>query len=242
MSPGPRPRPARLGGRSGPDWSEPGRRRRTGRPPVGGDESGRARSRRRAESSLRAGQDRLQFFTHASASGIIGRSSWQHADVAQLVEHHLAKVRVAGSNPVVRSEVPEAVSRADGQHGSAVLGPALRGRACGGMAEWLRQGPAKPCTRVRFPLPPLRAVSSAGEHFPDTEGVTSSNPCTAHAAPQVTGRSSNPKTGLLDACQRLSSGRAGARSTDQSSRTPSGSALRLAWRRSWTGRAGPAAG
>ncbi len=27
----------------------------------------------------------------------------QHADVAQLVEHHLAKVGVAGSNPVVRS-------------------------------------------------------------------------------------------------------------------------------------------
>ncbi len=30
-------------------------------------------------------------------------SSGLHADVAQLVEHHLAKVRVAGSNPVVRS-------------------------------------------------------------------------------------------------------------------------------------------
>jgi hypothetical protein len=27
-----------------------------------------------------------------------------NADVAQLVEHHLAKVRVAGSNPVVRSQ------------------------------------------------------------------------------------------------------------------------------------------
>ena len=27
-----------------------------------------------------------------------------HADVAQLVEHHLAKVRVAGSSPVVRSK------------------------------------------------------------------------------------------------------------------------------------------
>ena len=27
----------------------------------------------------------------------------KHADMAQLVEHHLAKVRVAGSNPVVRS-------------------------------------------------------------------------------------------------------------------------------------------
>src|ERR1017187_5566492 len=24
----------------------------------------------------------------------------------------------------------------------------------GGVAEWLRQGPAKPCTRVRFPPPP----------------------------------------------------------------------------------------
>ena len=34
-----------------------------------------------------------------------------HADVAQLVEHHLAKVRVAGSNPVVRSEASSAVSR-----------------------------------------------------------------------------------------------------------------------------------
>ena len=32
------------------------------------------------------------------------KSRWEHADVAQLVAHHLAKVRVAGSNPVVRSE------------------------------------------------------------------------------------------------------------------------------------------
>ena len=40
-------------------------------------------------------------------SGRIGYSSQRtqvRADVAQLVEHHLAKVRVAGSNPVVRSE------------------------------------------------------------------------------------------------------------------------------------------
>ena len=28
---------------------------------------------------------------------------FSHADMAQLVEHHLAKVGVAGSNPVVRS-------------------------------------------------------------------------------------------------------------------------------------------
>jgi hypothetical protein len=39
--------------------------------------------------------------------------------VAQLVEHHLAKVRVAGSNPVVRSEVPDSVSRTDGSLGSS---------------------------------------------------------------------------------------------------------------------------
>ena len=33
------------------------------------------------------------------------RSRPLRADVAQLVAHHLAKVRVAGSNPVVRSKV-----------------------------------------------------------------------------------------------------------------------------------------
>ena len=72
-----------------------------------------------------------------------------------VVEHHLAKVRVAGSNPVVRSEVPDAVSRADGPHGSSVPWQGSQPeRAGGGMAEWLRQGPATPCTRVRFPLPP----------------------------------------------------------------------------------------
>ena len=38
--------------------------------------------------------------------------------MAQLVEHHLAKVRVAGSNPVVRSEAPDAVYAAEGPHGS----------------------------------------------------------------------------------------------------------------------------
>src|SRR5580693_1103342 len=30
----------------------------------------------------------------------------------------------------------------------------VESRSCGGVAEWLRQGPAKPCTRVRFPSPP----------------------------------------------------------------------------------------
>ncbi len=37
----------------------------------------------------------------------------EYADVAQLVEHHLAKVRVAGSNPVVRSEKVSAIDFRD---------------------------------------------------------------------------------------------------------------------------------
>ena len=54
--------------------------------------------------------------------------------MAQLVEHHLAKVRVAGSNPVVRSEVPDAVPRADGPHGSSV--PEAGSQEGLPMAEW----------------------------------------------------------------------------------------------------------
>jgi hypothetical protein len=97
------------------------------------------------------------------------RSRPWHADVAQLVAHNLAKVGVAGSNPVIRSKVhwhqPQRWS----------------GRV-------VRQRPAKPCTRVRFPSPPPSrypgAISSAGERFPDTEEVTGSIPvsrtsCTA---------------------------------------------------------------
>jgi excisionase family DNA binding protein len=41
-------------------------------------------------------------------AGAWSRSS---ADVAQLVEHHLAKVRVAGSNPVVRSKKVQVVAQ-----------------------------------------------------------------------------------------------------------------------------------
>ena len=36
-------------------------------------------------------------------SSLLFQSLLWSADVAQLVEHHLAKVRVAGSNPVIRS-------------------------------------------------------------------------------------------------------------------------------------------
>ena len=110
-----------------------------------------------------------------------------HADVAQLVAHHLAKVRVAGSNPVVRSAALHAGSPpgricsrpsetvvvvAECHHVGCV---SPLGTRRGGVAEWLRQGPAKPCTRVRFPPPP-RAISSVGERYLDTVEVTGSLP------------------------------------------------------------------
>ena len=45
-----------------------------------------------------------------SSTKRFGRTVRDRADVAQLVEHHLAKVRVAGSSPVIRSEEPGAPS------------------------------------------------------------------------------------------------------------------------------------
>ena len=57
-----------------------------------------------------------------------------------------------------------------------------------------RQRPAKPCTRVRIPFPPrgttrsartVRAISSAGERFPDTEEVTGSIPVSPTTFPQI---------------------------------------------------------
>ena len=91
------------------------------------------------------------------------------ADVAQLVERHLAKVKVAGSRPVVRSE-------------GGSLAALLRS---GGVAEWLGKGLQNPLPRFnsgrrldrpRFEVwfDNLRALSSAEERFPDTEEVTSS--------------------------------------------------------------------
>ena len=53
------------------------------------------------------------------------------ADVAQLVERNLAKVEVAGSNPVVRST-------------RAVVGPPALFAGSGDVAEWLGKGLQNP--------------------------------------------------------------------------------------------------
>src|SRR5690606_10689842 len=82
------------------------------------------------------------------------------AGVAQLVARHLAKVKVAGSSPVARSERPPRLPRPR---------PRWGGREA-------RQRPAKPCTRVQIPSPPPRAVGAAGARFLDAEEVTGSIP------------------------------------------------------------------
>ena len=110
------------------------------------------------------------------------RSRPLRADVAQLVAHHLAKVRVAGSNPVIRSKVQS--HRFQRWSGRVV-----------------RQRPAKPCTRVRFPSPPPDlfpgAISSAGERFPDTEEVTGSIPVSRTTVRAGEARFSGHRFGFL---------------------------------------------
>ena len=74
------------------------------------------------------------------------RRNSDNADVAQLVAHHLAKVRVASSSLVIRSSA--GISFGGSRHvGSNHT--RWRGRAA-------RHRPAKPFTRVRIPSPPLR--------------------------------------------------------------------------------------
>ena len=69
-----------------------------------------------------------------------------HADVAQLVEHHLAKVRVAGSNPVVRSTGTPGFSQ-------GFLAVYLRFRAgVGPGRQCLRPTPSRVVTRRTAPF------------------------------------------------------------------------------------------
>src|ERR1700739_2196045 len=84
------------------------------------------------------------------------------ADVAQLVAHHLAKVRGAGSNPVIRSKVQVALI-------PGVEGPSGRATACKAVPTG-----STPVSTSSFLTP--GAISSAGERFPDTEEVTGSIP------------------------------------------------------------------
>ena len=88
------------------------------------------------------------------------------ADVAQLVAHHLAKVRVAGSNPVVRSKAAR-LARGD----AAVEWP--RGEATACKAVYTGSNPVS-TSILRLTL--AGAIGAVGARFLDTEEVAGSNP------------------------------------------------------------------
>ena len=101
-------------------------------------------------SSGACGADPLQLSGIPVALGYGFSRTWasnpaeMRADVAQLVEHHLAKVRVAGSNPVVRSER---------------VSPTPAGRVHASWVEWPR-GEATDCKSVYTGSNP---VSTSGD-------------------------------------------------------------------------------
>ena len=73
-----------------------------------------------------------------------GRFDCRHADVAQLVEHHLAKVRVAGSNPVVRSNrIPTQSALCEQEFVVASAAKSLNLCECGvpGRSPWFVSSP-----------------------------------------------------------------------------------------------------
>jgi hypothetical protein len=93
--------------------------------------------------------------------------------VAQLVEHHLAKVRVASSNLVIRSRRAQASQ-------------------LGGVAERPKAAACKAVqSRVQIPSPPqvhknIRTIGAAVAHFLDMEGVTGSIPVSSTKIPALT--------------------------------------------------------
>src|SRR5690606_25880113 len=93
--------------------------------------------------------------------------SVKHADVAQLVEHHLAKVRVAGSSPVIRSK------------------SAAQAGQPGGLAERRGSGLQSRIHGFESRTHLARAIGAAVARFPDTEEVTGSIPVSPTAGPAV---------------------------------------------------------
>ena len=92
-----------------------------------------------------------------------------HADVAQLVAHHLAKVRVASSSLVIRSGTfsPRYLRGGD----ATVEWPSGEATVC----KTVHTG-SIPVSTSGQDLSDPSAFSSAGERFPDTEEVTGSIP------------------------------------------------------------------
>src|SRR3954466_258252 len=111
-------------------------------------------------------------------SGELHRWRSHHADIAQLVERNLAKVEVAGSSPVVRSEASGlhrelAFSvEACGPHGGGAerRGNGLQSRVHGFKSR------LPLATRGSTSRESSRAIGAVVARFLDTEEVTGSNP------------------------------------------------------------------
>src|SRR3954469_15653477 len=111
-------------------------------------------------------------------SGELHRWRSHHADIAQLVERNLAKVEVAGSSPVVRSE-------ASGLHRELAFSVEVCGPH-GGVAERRGNGLQSRvhgfksrlhlATRGSTSRESSRAIGAVVARFLDTEEVTGSNP------------------------------------------------------------------
>ena len=146
---------------------------------------------------------------HVAPGRSLGETS---ADVAQLVEHHLAKVDVASSSLVVRSMwgifpnplTPGGVaerrgnglqSRLHGFKSRLHLQGRLAQRESASLTRKrsLVQSQYRPLDPRRRTGCPSRAISSAGERFPDTEEVTGSIPVSRTQQPELR-RSVVPRT------------------------------------------------
>ena len=107
---------------------------------------------------------------------VMGHALAGNADVAQLVAHHLAKVRVASSNLVIRSDPIRVGSNTP--HGGVAerRGSGLQSRQHGFES---RRHLAGDTATTHW------AIGAAVARFPDTEEVTGSNPVspTTRSAP-----------------------------------------------------------
>ena len=107
------------------------------------------------------------------------RSRPWHADVAQLVAHHLAKVRVAGSNPVIRSKVQEAST-------PAVEWPSGEATAC----KAVHTGSIPVSTSSRFPARLAQRESASLTRKRSLVQSQYRAPCFTQISPGLTGADS----------------------------------------------------
>jgi len=109
-----------------------------------------------------------------------------YADVAQLVEHHLAKVRVAGSNPVVRSKKSPVRILKEGPERVSLL---LSQRRCATYVPQRYPG-ARGCCRnrgaSRSGSTPTRGSNRSGQPFA-LAARNSTRPSSASTASQRSG-------------------------------------------------------